>query len=82
LVFQDCYNLSEIERLVGWPRGRIRTLTNPTAYPATADREAFEVKLPLEPLLTEEQWNRAQTLLAARTTWTKATANPRFLAAG
>ncbi len=29
LLFQDRYNLSEIERAVGWRRRRSRTLANP-----------------------------------------------------
>jgi DNA invertase Pin-like site-specific DNA recombinase len=87
-LFEDRYSLSEIERLVGWPRGRIRTLKNATwkglrVYPPTADREEpLEVPLPLQPVLTEEQWNRAQALLAKRKTWSKATADLRHLGAG
>jgi DNA invertase Pin-like site-specific DNA recombinase len=87
LLFEDRYRLSEIERLVGWPRRRCRTLANPTwrgvrAYPATADQDAFEVPLPLEPVVTEEQWNRAQALLAKRRTWSRETSDQRHLGGG
>jgi DNA invertase Pin-like site-specific DNA recombinase len=87
LLFEDRYPLSEIERLVGWSRRRIRTLMNPTwrgvrAYPATAEREAFEVPLPLEPVLTPERWGLAQTLLAKRRTWSRETREQRHLGAG
>ncbi len=88
LLFEDRYSLSEIERLVGWGRGRIRTLSNPAwygwrIYAPTADAtEPLKVALPLKPLLTEEQWNRAQVLLAKRRTWSKETRDQRHLAAG
>jgi DNA invertase Pin-like site-specific DNA recombinase len=87
LLFEDRHSLSQIARLVGWGRGMHRTLANPTwrgyrAYPATADQESFEIKLPLEPLLSEAQWNRAQMLLAKRRTWSRETRHQRFLASG
>jgi hypothetical protein len=83
-LFEDRYNLSEIERLVGWKRNRSRTLRNPTwkgirAYPATEDQEAFEVELPLAKLLTKQQWALAQELLEKRQAKTPHV--PRFLGA-
>jgi DNA invertase Pin-like site-specific DNA recombinase len=84
LLFEDRHALSEICRRVGWGRGMQRTLANPTwrgvrAYPATADQEAFEVPLPLKPLLSPEKWALAQTLLAKRRTWSKETRDQRHL---
>src|SRR5262249_19248848 len=70
LLSQDRYSLSEIERRVGWGRGRMRTLANPTwkgvrVYPPSGDRtEPLEIALPLTPLLSPEKWALAQTLLA------------------
>ena len=87
LVFEDRHSKNEICRRVGWGRGGWRTLMNPSwrgvrAYPATADQDAFEVPLPLKPLLTRDQWERAQALLAKNKTWSKATRIQRFLGAG
>ena len=78
LLLEDRYSLSEINRLVGWERGGTRTLANPVwkairAYPATADREAFEVRIALPQVVTDDEWARAQTLLSKRSTWTKET---------
>jgi DNA invertase Pin-like site-specific DNA recombinase len=89
-LFQDRFSLSEIERRVGWGLRRIRTLRNPVwkglrSYPASEDRDAIEVALPLapplKPLLTPSQWDRAQALILKRRTWSKATSDPRFLGA-
>jgi hypothetical protein len=44
--------------------------------------EAFEITLPLPPLLTPEQWDRAQQLLAKRRTWSKESRDARHLGAG
>jgi DNA invertase Pin-like site-specific DNA recombinase len=88
LLFEDRHNLSEIERAVGWSRGRIRTLSNPVwrgtriGAPMGSETEPFEYKLPLDPVLTPDRWALAQTLLAKRTTWTKATRDQRFLGGG
>jgi DNA invertase Pin-like site-specific DNA recombinase len=88
LLFLDRYNMSEIERLVGWPRRRSRTLSNPAwkavrvGAPMGNETQPFEYNLPLDPVLTPDQWALAQTLIAKRTTWTKATSDPRFLGAG
>jgi DNA invertase Pin-like site-specific DNA recombinase len=88
LLFLDRYNLTEIERLVGWSRGKIRTLQNATwrgvrlGAPMADETEPVEIPLPLKPLLTRAQWSKAQVLMAKRTTWTKATSDPRFLGAG
>jgi DNA invertase Pin-like site-specific DNA recombinase len=99
LLFEDRYQLAEIERQVGWGRGRIRTLANPVwkglrIYPPPVDDDdddddkpekvpqPLKVQLPLEPVLTPEQWALAQTLLAKRRTWSKETRDQRFLGAG
>jgi DNA invertase Pin-like site-specific DNA recombinase len=81
--------LTALAKRVGWSCGFSlrRTLQNPTwrgirAYPASADQEAFEVRLPLEPLLTPEKWQLAQMLLAKRRTWSKETREQRHLGAG
>jgi DNA invertase Pin-like site-specific DNA recombinase len=84
LLLQDTYNLSEIERLVGWGRGRCRTLRNVVwmgirRYPATEDQEGFEVALPLPAMLTQHQWALAQTLIEKR--HAKTPHVPKFLAA-
>jgi hypothetical protein len=86
-LFEDRYSLSEICRRVGWGRGGTLRLANPTwrgvrAYPASDERDAFEVALPLKPLLTPEKWALAQSLLANHRTWSKETRNQRHLAAG
>lgn len=85
-LFQDRFSHAQIERMVGWGRARIRTLRNPVwrgamAYPATEDHEAYEVAIPLKPVLTVEEWNRAQALLAKRRFWSRETRNQRHLAA-
>ena len=88
LLFQGRCNLSEIERAVGWGRGRIRTLANPTwrgvriGAPMADEAQPVEIPLPLEPLLGPDEWAKAQVLLAKRATWSKATSDPRFLGAG
>lgn len=85
LLFEDRYALSEIERRVGWPRGRIRTLANAAwkglrIYPPTGDStETLEVPLPLKPVLTVQRWDLAQTLLAKRRTWSKEARDQRHL---
>jgi DNA invertase Pin-like site-specific DNA recombinase len=84
LLFEDRFNLSEIERLVGWKRGRARTLKNPTwkgvrTYPATEEQEAFEVPLPLPAMLTADAWALAQTLIEKR--HAKTPHVPKFLGA-
>jgi DNA invertase Pin-like site-specific DNA recombinase len=89
LLFTGRYSLAAIARECGFSSSFSvnRTLRNPTwkgvrAYPATADREAFEIPLPLPPLLMPEEWNRAQALLNKRRTWSKETRDQRFLGAG
>jgi site-specific DNA recombinase len=90
ILFDDhTISLTALAKRVGWRCGFTlrRTLQNPTwrgvrAYPATADQDAFEVDLPLEPLLTPDRWAMAQKLLAKRRTWSKETRDQRFLGAG
>jgi DNA invertase Pin-like site-specific DNA recombinase len=90
LLFADRYTLSEIARRAGFPAASCvrRVLENPTwkglrVYPASSDRaEPLEVALPLDPLLSPEQWALAQRLLAKHRTWSKETRDQRFLGAG
>jgi DNA invertase Pin-like site-specific DNA recombinase len=88
LLFQDRYTMAEIERAVGWTRGRIRTLTNPTwkgirvGAPMADETGPVEIPLPLDPVVTPEQWNLALKLLLKRRTWSKETADRRHLAVG
>jgi hypothetical protein len=89
LLFEDRYQLAEIERRVGWGRGGICTLRRTAwkgirVYPGTEDHpEPLEVAMAgLEPLLTPERWALAQALLAKRRTWSRETREQRFLAAG
>jgi DNA invertase Pin-like site-specific DNA recombinase len=88
LLFEDRYLLSEIERMVGWPRAHIKTLRYPCwkgvmiYQPAREDEETMEVALPLKPRLSPDEWELAQKLLLKRRTWSRATAERRFLAAG
>jgi DNA invertase Pin-like site-specific DNA recombinase len=89
LLFEDRYTLSEIARRAGFVAATCvrRTLKNPTwkgkrVYPATADRDALEVDLPLTPLLAPEKWALAQALVVKRRTWSRDTCEPRHLGAG
>jgi hypothetical protein len=92
LLFEDRYLLADIERMVGWGRGRIRTLRNPAwkglrIYPPTAEAAEegegiLEVPIPLKPVLTPERWELAQQLLLKRRTWSRETSEQRFLSAG
>jgi hypothetical protein len=41
------------------------------------ETEPLEIRLPLEPVLTDEQWARAQVLLRKRRTWSRETRDPR-----
>jgi DNA invertase Pin-like site-specific DNA recombinase len=87
LLFQDRYALSEVCRQAGWGRGMERTLRSPIwksirQYPATEERAAFEVRINLPQVLTDDEWALAQTLIQKRRSWSKETADPRFLGAG
>jgi DNA invertase Pin-like site-specific DNA recombinase len=90
MLFEGGHSLTQIALRVGYKSAFDirRVLGNPTwrglrVYPPSRDRvEPLEVPLPLKPLLSPEQWTQAQTLLAARRTWSKETRDQRFLAAG
>jgi DNA invertase Pin-like site-specific DNA recombinase len=90
LLFEQRHSLAEIARLTGFcSSGAVRKVVqNPTwrgvrYHPPTADNpEGLEVKLPLKPLLTDDQWAKAQLLLAQTSAkWTRARPprEPRFL---
>jgi DNA invertase Pin-like site-specific DNA recombinase len=87
LLFEGV-NLAAICRRVGWrPTRAKRTLENPSwkgirIYPPTPERpEAIEVPLDgLAPVLSPEDWDRAQSILATKKTWTKETRVQKFIA--
>jgi DNA invertase Pin-like site-specific DNA recombinase len=91
ILFADhTISLTALAKCVGWTWAHSlrRTLQNPIwkgsrVYPPSARQpEPLEVKLPLEPLLTPDEWALAQSLLAKRRTWSKETRDQRFLGAG
>jgi site-specific DNA recombinase len=91
ILFADhTISLTALAAKVGWSYAHSlrRTLQNPAwrgtriSQPMAGETEPLEVKLPLDPVLTPEQWARAQTLLAKRRTWSKETRLQRFLGAG
>jgi hypothetical protein len=39
--------------------------------PMAGETEPVEIRLPLEPVVSDDEWARAQTLLLKRRTWSK-----------
>jgi DNA invertase Pin-like site-specific DNA recombinase len=90
LLTDPSVSLSALARRVGWSGGHSlrRSLENPIwrgvrrSAPMAGETEPLEIRLPLEPLLTDAQWSRAQVLLQKRCTWSKETRVQRFLGTG
>jgi DNA invertase Pin-like site-specific DNA recombinase len=91
ILFSDhTISLATLARKVGWSSrySLRRTLQNACwrgvriSQPMAGETEPVEIRLPLEPVLTDDQWRLAQSLLLKRRTWSKATSDPRFLGAG
>jgi hypothetical protein len=91
ILFSDhAISLIALAARVGWSSGFSlrRSLENPVwhgvriSQPMAGETEPVEIRLPLEPVLTDDEWARAQVLLQKRRTWSKETRDQRFLGAG
>jgi DNA invertase Pin-like site-specific DNA recombinase len=91
ILFADhTISLTALAAKVGWSHAHSlrRALQNPVwrgvriSAPMAGETEPLEIRLPLEPVLTDEQWALAQTLLAKRRSWSKQTRDQRHLGAG
>jgi DNA invertase Pin-like site-specific DNA recombinase len=91
ILFADhAVSITALAKRVGWSCGFSlrRTLQNTVwrgvriSAPMAGETEPLEIRLPLEPVLTDDQWALAQTLLAKRRTWSRETRDQRHLGAG
>jgi DNA invertase Pin-like site-specific DNA recombinase len=91
ILFSDNkISLSALARRVGWSSdvSLRRSLQNPVwrgvriSAPMAGETEPVEIRLPLKPVLSDADWALAQVLIRKRRTWSKETADPRFLGAG
>jgi DNA invertase Pin-like site-specific DNA recombinase len=90
ILFRDhAISLTALAQRVGWSSAFSlrRSLENPVwrgvrrGAPMAGETEPVEIRLPLEPVLSEDDWARAQLLLRKRRTWSRETRDPRFLGA-
>jgi DNA invertase Pin-like site-specific DNA recombinase len=90
LASDHAISLTGLAERVGWSSGFSlrRTLQNPVwrgiriSQPMAGETEPVAMRLPLEPVVSDDEWARAQTLLLKRRTWSRETRDQRFLGAG